>query len=90
MRWKRSTVSAIVFVVIGPPLAGIDTGIHYPIPVHKQPGLDGHEWRAVGDLSTTERLADEVLSLPLFPELADESVARICAAVERSLATVTS
>lgn len=69
---------------------GIDTGIHYPIPVHKQPGLAGREWRAVGDLAITERLADEVLSLPLFPELADASVARICTAVERSLATVAS
>jgi dTDP-4-amino-4,6-dideoxygalactose transaminase len=66
----------------------MDTGIHYPIPVHKQPGLAEHEWRAVGDLATTGRLADEVLSLPLFPELGDESVRRICIAVERSLAAV--
>jgi dTDP-4-amino-4,6-dideoxygalactose transaminase len=67
---------------------GIDTGVHYPIPVHEQPGLAGQQWRAAGDLAVTERLAREVLSLPLYPELGDEGVERVCAAVERALAKV--
>ncbi len=67
---------------------GIDCGIHYPIPLHRQPGLAGRDWRAVGDLTRSERLAGEVLSLPLFPELGEEGVERVCAALERALAAV--
>jgi dTDP-4-amino-4,6-dideoxygalactose transaminase len=45
---------------------GIQTGLHYPIPVHWQPGYR----HARGDsLPVTERVASEVLSLPLFPTL---------------------
>jgi dTDP-4-amino-4,6-dideoxygalactose transaminase len=48
--------------------AGVATGIHYPIPLHRQPALaelGGFE------LPVADRLAAEVLSLPVFPELAD-------------------
>ena len=65
---------------------GIDSGVHYPIPVHLQPGLEGREWRAVGGLETTEALAREVLSLPLYPELADVGVDRVCSTIEGALA----
>ena len=65
---------------------GIETGIHYPIPVHLQPGLEGHAWRAEGGLETTEALAREVLSLPLYPELGEEGVDRVCSAIERAIA----
>jgi dTDP-4-amino-4,6-dideoxygalactose transaminase len=64
---------------------GIEAGIHYPIPVHLQPGLEGHAWRAEGGLETTEALAREVLSLPLYPELGDEGVDRVCAAIEKAV-----
>jgi perosamine synthetase len=48
---------------------GIETGIHYPVPVHRQPCL-------MSDvrLSVTEKYADEVLSLPMHPQLSDEQV----------------
>lgn len=48
---------------------GIATGIHYPVPVHLQPAYAdlGHE---VGDFPHSERAAREVLSLPMYAELA--------------------
>ena len=44
---------------------GIQTGIHYPIPVHLQPAYADPECRA-GDLPCTELVAGEVLSLPMY------------------------
>ncbi len=48
--------------------AGIGTGIHYPIPLHLQSAYRtlGYE---KGDFSVTERIAAEILSLPMFPGL---------------------
>ena len=47
---------------------GIATGIHYPIPVHLQKAFAelGHE---PGDFPIAERAANELLSLPMFPEM---------------------
>jgi len=47
---------------------GIETGIHYPIPLHRQPALRSLGYQA-GDFPQTERLAAESLSLPMYPEL---------------------
>src|SRR5207247_538166 len=55
---------------------GIDTLIHYPIPVHRQTAY--RELAEQGPfLPQTERAAGEVLSLPLYPELPLETVARL-------------
>jgi dTDP-4-amino-4,6-dideoxygalactose transaminase len=54
---------------------GIATGIHYPIPVHLQdayPGLGG-----TGSFPVSEHACQEVLSLPIYPELSDDTLARI-------------
>jgi dTDP-4-amino-4,6-dideoxygalactose transaminase len=59
---------------------GIATAIHYPIPLHLQPGFAFLGYRA-GAFSVSERSAREVLALPLYPELADEAVDEVCAAV---------
>lgn len=48
----------------------IQTGVHYPIPVHLQPAYASLGYKA-GDLPVTERLCERVLSLPLFAELTD-------------------
>ena len=62
---------------------GIQTGIHYPIPCHRQaPYLRF----ATGPLPVSEAAADEVLSLPMFPHLRDDQVARVCDAVHEVLA----
>jgi dTDP-4-amino-4,6-dideoxygalactose transaminase len=49
---------------------GIQSGIHYPIPIHLQPAYASLGYKA-GDLPVTERLSERVLSLPLFAELTD-------------------
>jgi dTDP-4-amino-4,6-dideoxygalactose transaminase len=43
-------------------------GIHYPIPIHLQPAYVGRV-RTTSSMSVTERLAEEVISLPIYPEL---------------------
>lgn len=63
--------------------AGIGSGIHYPMPVHTQPAYLGRVAMGPTGLGHTERAAREVLSLPLFPELTDEQVTLVCAALER-------
>jgi dTDP-4-amino-4,6-dideoxygalactose transaminase len=48
--------------------AGIGTGIHYPIPLHLQKAYAHMGYRA-GDFPVTERVASEIVSLPMYPQL---------------------
>jgi len=64
--------------------AGIQTGIHYPVPVHLQPAYNSLGYRQ-GDFPAAERQAARVLSLPMFPELTDEQITRV-AEIVRSFA----
>jgi dTDP-4-amino-4,6-dideoxygalactose transaminase len=64
---------------------GVETGVHYPLPVHRQPALATGGWRAAGPLAVTEALAESVLSLPLYPELGDSGVDRVSAALAEAL-----
>ena len=54
----------------------IETGIHYPVPIHRQPA-----WlRSYGEgpaLPRAERAAREILSLPVHADLSDEEVERV-------------
>jgi dTDP-4-amino-4,6-dideoxygalactose transaminase len=59
--------------------AGVATGIHYPIPCHRQPALGPRTARI--SLPVTEQLAAEVLSLPMYPELSVDEVERVCRAL---------
>jgi dTDP-4-amino-4,6-dideoxygalactose transaminase len=52
---------------------GISCGIHYPKPVHLQEAYASLGY-ARGSLPVTERCADEILSLPMFPELTDTQI----------------
>jgi dTDP-4-amino-4,6-dideoxygalactose transaminase len=60
--------------------AGVETGIHYPVPLHRHPA-----WlRSYGEspaLPRAERLAQEILSLPVFPDLGDAEVEQVADAV---------
>ena len=60
--------------------AEIGYGIHYPVPVHLMPAYEPLGYPR-GSLPITERAAEEVLSLPMYPELADEEVEAVCHAV---------
>jgi dTDP-4-amino-4,6-dideoxygalactose transaminase len=59
---------------------GIQTLIHYPIPLHVQPVFAGLGGRG-GDCPVAERAASEILSLPLYPEMTDEQARSVAAAV---------
>jgi dTDP-4-amino-4,6-dideoxygalactose transaminase len=63
---------------------GIATGIHYPIPLHLQPAYEDR--RANYQLRATERAAQEVLSLPMYPELRQEQIEAVCNAVSAAYA----
>jgi dTDP-4-amino-4,6-dideoxygalactose transaminase len=52
---------------------GIQSGIHYPIPIHLQPAYAGLE-RAKGSYPKTEAAADTILSLPMYPELSESQI----------------
>jgi dTDP-4-amino-4,6-dideoxygalactose transaminase len=52
---------------------GIGSAVHYPTPVHRQPVYADQGYRA-GDFPVAERLANEVLSLPLYPFMPDEQL----------------
>lgn len=56
---------------------GVETGIHYPIPIHMQPAYSRVNWRA-GELARSVAASLEVLSLPMFPEITPEQVERVC------------
>jgi dTDP-3-amino-3,4,6-trideoxy-alpha-D-glucose transaminase len=59
---------------------GIETGIHYPIPCHRQEAFAGSP-AAQAQLPLTDRLAGEVLSLPIGPHLPEADVERVIASV---------
>jgi dTDP-4-amino-4,6-dideoxygalactose transaminase len=61
---------------------GIGTLVHYPVPVHLQPAYRGRIALGAGGLPQTERAAQSVLSLPLFPQLPDSDVDAVIAAVK--------
>jgi dTDP-4-amino-4,6-dideoxygalactose transaminase len=60
--------------------AGIQTGIHYPIPIHLQPAYTSLNYQR-GDFPAAERQSDRVLSLPMFPELNDEQIQSVVSAI---------
>lgn len=60
--------------------AGVPTLIHYPNPCHLQPAFARHGYRA-GQLPVAERLASEVLSLPLWPTMPLADIDRVIEAV---------
>jgi dTDP-4-amino-4,6-dideoxygalactose transaminase len=60
--------------------AGVETGIHYPVPVHLQPA---YAWLGYepGAFPVAERCAEQVLSLPMYPELPDAGPHRVAEAL---------
>ncbi len=56
--------------------------VYYPIPIHKQPAY-ANLGRMVGDLSTSNQLCKEVLSLPMHTELDEEQQSFIVEAIKK-------
>jgi dTDP-4-amino-4,6-dideoxygalactose transaminase len=61
--------------------AGIGSGIHYPVPVHQQPAYSGRVASGPSGLGVTERAAPQILSLPIYPQISDETVDRVIAKI---------
>jgi len=61
-------------------VAGIGTGIHYPIPLHLQTAYASLNYRE-GDFPVAERVAAEIVSLPMFPQLTVKQQSRVAAEV---------
>jgi dTDP-4-amino-4,6-dideoxygalactose transaminase len=59
---------------------GIETGLHYPIPLHLQPGLSGYQIRE-GRFPVSERWSKELLSLPMHPHLSRSDVHSVAVAL---------
>ena len=55
---------------------GIDTGLHYPLPLHLQKAY-AHMGYQVGDFPIAERVAFEILSLPMYPGITPEQQERV-------------
>jgi dTDP-4-amino-4,6-dideoxygalactose transaminase len=60
---------------------GVGTGIHYPVPVHQQPAYAGRVVLGAFGCPESATAAQQILSLPLYPELTDDQVAFICNAL---------
>ena len=56
--------------------AKIDSGIHYPVPLHQQKAY-AHMGFKTGDFPVTEKIAPEIVSLPMFPQLTSEQQTRV-------------
>jgi dTDP-4-amino-4,6-dideoxygalactose transaminase len=61
---------------------GIDSGIHYPVPVHTQPAF-AHLGYAKDDFPNAELLAEEIVSLPMAPHLTDGEAERVVEACSK-------
>jgi dTDP-4-amino-4,6-dideoxygalactose transaminase len=59
---------------------GIATGVHYPVPIHRQPAYRDLGYQE-GNFPVTEACAGQILSLPMYPELSHAEIARVSEAV---------
>ncbi len=64
---------------------GIQVGVHYPMPCHLQSGFKSLGYRA-GDFPVAEKLAGEILSLPIFPGMTSQEIDRVVTALSESIA----
>jgi len=62
---------------------GIQTGIHYPVPLHQQPACRNAPWARVS-LPVTESVSSRILSLPMHPHLEDAEIDAVCRALREA------
>jgi len=63
---------------------GVGAGIHYPMPLHLQPALADLGY-AVGDFPHAEEAAEQIISLPMFPELTHEQMDYVAATLREAI-----
>jgi dTDP-4-amino-4,6-dideoxygalactose transaminase len=63
--------------------AGVETGLHYPGPLHLQEAYKSLGYRQ-GDFPVCERLADRILSLPMFPDISRQQVEYVVSVIKES------
>ncbi len=56
--------------------AGVDSGLHYPIPLHLQEAYSPLGYK-LGDFPVTEYIKDRILSLPMYPGISEESIEQV-------------
>src|SRR5262249_36483036 len=61
---------------------GIETGVHYPVPNHMQPAIE-ERFGKQPQLTKTEDYVKRILSLPMFPALAEEEVKTVADAIKK-------
>ena len=66
---------------------GVGSLIHYPIPVHLQPAYQDAGYKK-GDFPVAERIASEIISLPMFPHMSREQVAYVAGTLKKILKTL--
>jgi dTDP-4-amino-4,6-dideoxygalactose transaminase len=66
--------------------AGVQTGVHYPMPVHLQPAYRDLGYKA-GDFPVSEAVSHEILSLPMFPELTAAQIGTVAGMLKAGLPT---
>lgn len=59
---------------------GVGTLIHYPVPIHRQAAYQGR-LRCADSMVNTEKVAKEILSLPMYPQLTSEQVRQVAEAI---------
>jgi len=59
---------------------GIETAVHYPVPLHLQPAFSFLGYKK-NDLPIAEKAAEEVLSIPFFPEMTDEEIYKVAESI---------
>lgn len=64
---------------------GVETGVHYPVPIHLQAPYVQSYGYSEGAFPLSESLSKEVLSLPMYPDLSEEEIASICDVIKDSL-----
>ena len=65
---------------------GVDAGVHYPIPLHLQPCYSSMGLKE-GSFPHAERAAREVLTLPVYPELNEAQIDRVCEVLRETVGT---
>ena len=63
---------------------GISTGLHYPVPIHLQKAYSSKGFKK-GDFPVTEKVAKEILSLPMFPQLDTEQIGYVVSKIKEFL-----